>query len=385
MRVFLIVWTVGLCFACHKKEQPITGKYALEVDGLKNISRGEMLIIGEPGDYFGKISLFASRTRVYEIGLKEVRGDSIYFILPGKGGYLKFKGSNSEWHGYFKYFGLQASLKAIKVSEDVKEFAGLVNLKPIGQGTISTLSEESFPSYDNFNNILYFCRDNQIYSSAFNGNNWESPVKLSFSEKYNDTAPFQFNQGNSMLFTSNRSIEPAQTKKNVWKVDKVNDRWHNPTPLPYPINIDSLGDYHASITKSGNIYFVSYNRQSGFGRSDIYRASKISTGEYEVMNLGATINSEKSEADIYVHSEEKYIIFASTDREDTHGSDDLYISYKQDNDWSKPRNLGPITNSYAYEYGAWVDEKNNHLYFNSYRRGTSDIYRINLEDIKVFE
>ncbi|MEO0876709.1 MAG: flagellar motor protein MotB, partial [Bacteroidota bacterium] len=70
------------------------------------------------------------------------------------------------------------------------------------------------------------------------------------------------------------------------------------------------------------------------------------------------------------------------DREDSYGLDDIYISRNQVEGWSKPENLGPLVNSFAYEYGAWVDAKSGFLYFNSYRRGTSDIYRMPLRDVE---
>ena len=53
-------------------------------------------------------------------------------------------------------------------------------------------------------------------------------------------------------------------------------------------------------------------------------------------------------------------------------------------DGQNPKNLGHKVNSFAYEYGAWVDEENGYLYFNSFRRGSSDIYRIPLADLEVF-
>ena len=91
-----------------------------------------------------------------------------------------------------------------------------------------------------------------------------------------------------------------------------------------------------------------------------------------------------SEADIFIDPDEKYLLFASTDRTESYGADDIYISFNKNGVWQTPKNVGPKVNSYAYEYGAWVDAENGYLYFNSYRRGSSDIYRIALSELEIF-
>ncbi len=384
MRYVLVIF-LGMMLSCQQQVEPINGRYELKVQGMKNVSTGLLEIVGEQEDYFGRITFYAKRERVYELGLKDGNKDSLVFFLPGQEGYLKLHTADSLWKGKFKYFGIQAELTAKKTGMASEDLEALVALKPIGQGVISTEQEESFPSYDKENNLLYFTRDQNIYYSSYNGTHWEDPELLDFSGTTEDAAPYIFNQGQSMLFTSKRrkdSIGPS--KKNLWLANKINGTWSEPQVLPNPINIDSLGDYHGAISEKGNIYFVSYNRTGGYGRSDIFIGKMHSEGNYSVSNLGEVINSEKSEADVFVDPEENYILFASTGREDGFGADDIYISFKEENGWSLPVNLGEKVNSFAYEYGAWVDSFHGYLYFNSYRRGTSDLYRVSLEELEVF-
>ncbi len=384
MKYFIFIWILLITISCQKPVDPIIGKYALSVSGLNNTSTGELEIVGEQGDYFGKITFDSKRKRVYEIGLRYKADDSISFILPGNAGFLRLKRIDEIWSGSFKYFGIQAEISASKTGNPSAELQSMVGLKPIGLSTISTDQEESFPSYDDTNDILYYGRDQKIYQSQKIDGDWSSPVKLPFSDEYNDSAPYVFNNGNSLLFTSNRPINDSlPKKKNLWFVERNGDDWSSPIPFPSPINIDTLGDYHGGVSANGNIYFISYNRDNGFGRSDIYRGQINEDGNYIVTNLGARINSDLSEADVYIAPDEKYLLFASTGREDSYGADDIYISFKEENSWSTPQNLGPAVNTFAYEYGAWVDQKNNYLYFNSFRRGTSDIYRIKLEELEL--
>ena len=374
-----------LISSCIESKDPIIGTYALEVSGPKNITSGTLDIVGEPEDFFGRITFNAQKPRVYEIGLTHKSEDSLHFRLPGNNGFLSLKKLDSIWEGQFKYFGIKANLKATKSGEASQALQDLVALKPLGKGIISTDQEESFPSYDTVNNILYFTRNQKLWSSQFLNGEWQSTAQLSFSKDYNDMAPCIYNNGQSLLFSSNRKIDSTTNKKNLWMVNKSNGNWSTPTPLPTPINYNDVGDYHPSISENGTIYFVSYNRNGGFGRSDIYKAETTDLNGYQVGNLGANINSELSEADVYVHPNEDYILFASTGRDDSFGTDDIYISFKTGYGWSTPKNLGPKVNSYAYEYGAWVDTKNEVLYFNSFRRGSSDIYKIPLSELEVFK
>ncbi len=383
---FLILIPLMLILSCKDYQDPIIGKYTLEVSGIKNVSTGELELVGEAHDYFGKITLYAKRERVYAIGLEYETADSLAFIMPGKGGFLRLKKDNGAWQGNFKYFGLEAEITALKSGPASDALKALSDLKPLGQGIISTNEEESFPSYDPAYHVLYFTREQKIYASKLKGTEWEKPVRLPFSQEFDDSAPYVLDDGQAVLFTSNRPLDSMESKKkNLWVVERSNEVWGNPKPLPHPVNIDSLGDYHAAVAANGNTYFISYNREGGFGRSDIYKAIQDSTGNFEVSNLGKTINSEKSEADVYIDPDDKYLLFAATGREDGFGADDIFISKKQGEQWGEPYNLGPKVNSFAYEYGAWVDQENGFLYFNSFRRGTSDIYRIGLEELEVFD
>ena len=298
----LLLLVLSLILSCAKPEDPIIGSYALEVSSAKTITSGTLDIVGEPEDYFGRIVFNAKKPRVYEIGLTHKSEDSLHFMLPGSNGFLGLKKQDSIWQGQFKYFGIKADLKASKTGEPAQDLQDLVALKPLAKGTISTDQEESFPSYDSKNNILYFTRDQKLWSSQWLNEEWQTPQQLVFSQSDNDIAPCVYNDGESLLFSSNRltdSLSPK--KKNIWTVHKTNDAWGTPVPFPTPINIDSIGDYHPSISKNGTIYFVSYNRTGGFGRSDIYKAMETDSGDFEVSNLGTTINSALSEADVHRH------------------------------------------------------------------------------------
>ena len=372
-----------LLAACQKSPAEFLGKYDLVLEGLKRYSEGELEVVGEPGDYFGRLHFKGERERTFALGLEYGDADSLAFVLPG-GGYLRLKQQAEQWQGQFKYFGLVAQISGRKVGPASASLQALVGLKPLAIGRISTGKEESFPCYDAQRQILYFTRDSRIYySHQLKDEAWGQPQLISFSANFNDSAPALSPDGTQLLFTSNRICYLTEArKKNLWVVKRTPEGWGIPRCLPAPVNIDSLGEYHGSVAHSGRYYFVSYLRPGGYGRSDLYVAEQNpQSNDFRVENLGPKINTDKSEADVFIDPAERYLLFASTDREESYGQDDIYISFNQVEGWSDPVNLGPLVNSFAYDYGAWVDAANGFLYFNSYRRGTSDIYRIPLRDV----
>ena len=113
--ILFVIFFVAV--SCSESKDPIIGAYSLEVSEFKNVTSGHLEIVGEPEDYFGRITFNAKRPRVYEIGLAFKSEDSLHFRLPGANGYLSLQKRDSLWQGSFKYFGIQASLTAKKTGE----------------------------------------------------------------------------------------------------------------------------------------------------------------------------------------------------------------------------------------------------------------------------
>jgi hypothetical protein len=295
----------GILGSCQERENVPTGSYEVNVLNKEGIS-GRLEIVGEPQDYFGRIVFEGKRKRTFPIGLSFKSEDSLAFLLAG-GGYLRMKKNAEKWKGNFKYFGLEFELEAFRIGEASEELEKLVSLKPLARGFISTNEDETFPCYDAASQTMYFTRNGKIFESTESAaGSWSEPEMLSFFQESNNSAPYLFNKGRSMFFTSNKKLPNSEkTKKNLWMVNKDADgNWLEPTALPNPVNIDSLGEYHAAISKQGNLFFVSYNRKGGFGRSDLYKATPEGSG-YIVENLGAIINTQNSEADAFIHPNEK--------------------------------------------------------------------------------
>ena len=193
---------------------------------------------------------------------------------------------------------------------------------------------------------------------------WTKPQVASFAGKYSDADPMFSPDGQTLYFISRRPYSGTEEQDNfdIWKVSKTGSGWGEPEALPESIN-DEFNQYYVSITNTGNIYYAS--RKSKDESFDIFKASKTADG-YLAERLGAPINTENSEGDVYVAPDESYMIFVGR-REDSYGSGDLYISYNETGEWTEPQNLGPEINSPYFDYCPIVSFDGKYFFYTSYR------------------
>jgi Tol biopolymer transport system component len=200
------------------------------------------------------------------------------------------------------------------------------------------------------------------------GGSWTAPRVLSFSSPFGDADPAFEKRGNGMLFVSKRPVtaEDDSDDWNIWQVGRTGDGWSEPRALDPPVNTGSH-EIHPSLTDDETLYFSS-DREGGMGRFDIYR-SKRTDGRYGAPeNIGAPVNTEHGEGDLFVAPDESYIVFSSG-RPGGFGRNDLYISFmKTDGYWTVPLNMGGMVNSEEIEYCPFVTPDGKYLFYSSYRR-----------------
>jgi hypothetical protein len=168
---------------------------------------------------------------------------------------------------------------------------------------------------------------------------------------------------------------------NIWRVGRAGDGWSEPTALDPPVNTGNH-EIHPSLTDGETLYFSS-DREGGMGRFDIYRSKRAESGYGAPENLGAPVNTEHGEGDLFIAPDESYIVFSSG-RPGGFGRNDLYISFMKTNgSWTVPVNMGEAMNSEEIEYCPFVTPDGKYLFYSSYRgarRGTGETPR-SCEDI----
>ena len=154
-------------------------------------------------------------------------------------------------------------------------------------------------------------------------------------------------------------------------MDREAGGWGTPKKLGEQINT-AVSETFPSLTNDGTLYFsrASDNPQVEF----IYR-SRWANGQYtEAEKLPDNVNCGQTQFNAFVAPDESYLIVSVYGRDDSLGSIDYYIVYRNDNDeWSEPVNMGDkINTAGAREYSAWVSRDDKYLFFMSTRLPEDD-------------
>ncbi|WP_298791385.1 hypothetical protein [uncultured Allomuricauda sp.] len=239
---------------------------------------------------------------------------------------------------------------------------------------ISTPAVEYSCTFTADGNELYFARSNQewgsgdmksaIYRSVKNNDQWSTPEIVPFSGIYDDSDPHLSRDGKTLFFISNRPVSYTSTSADIWMVTKdKNGQWKEPTVLSYPINSENT-EYSPRTDGDGNLYFAS-DRLGGYGQGDLY-VSELKYGEFgPPVNMGNTLNSPKGEWNLEINSAGDLIIFEASQREaNVSPYGDLYISFREENEWTLPQNIKELNTSGSDLY-PYLTQDGKQLYYTS--------------------
>jgi hypothetical protein len=202
-----------------------------------------------------------------------------------------------------------------------------------------------------------------------NNRRWTKPEIVAFSGKYLDYDMAFTPGGKRLFFCSRRPLDgngPPIDHTDFWFVERRGAGWSEPKHLEGLVN-SKAQEYYPIFAQNGTLYFSS-TRPGGHGGGDIYHA-RFENGAYmEPENLGAPINTENGEGDLFIAADESYIIVTCYGRSDSIGSGDLYISFRrEDGSWSSMKNMGASVNSAANEHCPILSPDGKYLFFSSGR------------------
>ena len=164
------------------------------------------------------------------------------------------------------------------------------------------------------------------------------------------------------------------------------------TSFPEPIHIYNFearqGDVNMAMALDGDVIVISMKRHDSHGENDLYISFKLKDNLYSTpKNMGPVLNSPGQETTPFISSDKRRIYFSS-DREGTMGGNDIWVSERQDytwRKWSEPEPLEKPFNSPADDSQPFFDEVHNYLYFSSKRDGSSDLFRVSLTPVPKIE
>ncbi len=158
----------------------------------------------------------------------------------------------------------------------------------------------------------------------------------------------------------------------------------NLRPLSDTVNAFAMQYFPVLTADQQNIIFT---RRLGNGPEhdeDLVMSKKGRDGKFGIPeSLSENINTMLNEGTCTISADGRKLIFTSCEGRQGFGSCDLYESIKTGNEWSKPKNLGPMINSNEWESQPSLSADGRTLYFVSDRRGglgRRDIWVSHLDD-----
>ncbi len=137
----------------------------------------------------------------------------------------------------------------------------------------------------------------------------------------------------------------------------------------------SVSEYFPTISLDGN--HLMFTRRVNGMNEDFYESDRLANGWTKAKPLGGNINSSFNEGALNISQDGQWLIFTGCNFPNGFGSCDLFISYKTDDGWSAPENLGPNFNTEFFESAPSLSPDKRDLYFTSDRPGGyggNDIY-----------
>jgi outer membrane protein OmpA-like peptidoglycan-associated protein/tetratricopeptide (TPR) repeat protein len=260
-------------------------------------------------------------------------------------------------------------------------------------GVVNTNFHEYSPLFSDDGNTLIFTSNRSsdetkikmstnyedIYITHRTETGWAMPHKISenINIKYNDAAASLSADGKTLFLYYEEGAGDIYTSR------LENGVWSKPEPLNRNINTPLFWETSASISADGKKLFFTSNRPGGQGELDIYISERDANGNWgKAVNLGPTINTPFHEDSPFIH-QDGVTLFFSSDGHPTMGSNDIFKSEYTGGKWTKPVNLGYPINSIEYDGFFMLSADKKTGYYSALREdglGSADIYQIKFLD-----
>jgi Tol biopolymer transport system component len=227
------------------------------------------------------------------------------------------------------------------------------------QEGVATTNNESVTTFTPDGNTVYIADGQTIVVSKKINGKWVKPTVASFSGKWKDWDPALSPDGKRLVFVSNRPVDTAvnqdkpQKNHHLWYVDHISgDQWTKPKHFDAPVNLLGFNDYGPSVSGSGTVCFCSKGRDGNKGMGGYY--AKWLGDHYEKPKL-LSLNGSSEIYDPFIAPDEHYIIFVS--------DGELYISYRNGDNWTQGEKLGPEVNNGNGNYDPYISPDGKMLYY----------------------
>lgn len=159
----------------------------------------------------------------------------------------------------------------------------------------------------------------------------------------------------------------------IFFAEKKGKSWKNVTPFQY--NSDSYSCAHPALSADGNTLYFSSDMEGTLGGNDIWMSKKEGEGWSKPVNLGAAVNTPGDEVFPYLRKDG--MLYFSSDGHGGIGGLDIFSSQNDNGAWGEAVNQGVPLNSATDDFGVVFNDEGNRGYFTSDRtggKGSDDVY-----------
>ena len=215
-----------------------------------------------------------------------------------------------------------------------------------------------------------------IYIAQKAGKTWGEPKKISTNintVKYNDAAASLSPDGKTLF------LYYEEGAGDIYASRLENGEWTKPEPLGKNINTSQYWETCASITADGKKLYFTSDRPGGYGDLDIYVSELDSKGQWgKAINLGPVINTPEADDSPFIHYDGVTLYFSSHGHRRL-GNSDIFVSEFKNGKWQKPENIGFPINSWEYDGFFTISPDKKKGYYSTVKDGGLggvDIYSI---------
>ena len=143
-----------------------------------------------------------------------------------------------------------------------------------------------------------------------------------------------------------------------------------PRKLPEIINAGPMQYFPVLTADEQRIFFTFRSGfQPGYDEN-IFMSEKDDRGNWQIpVSISPNINTRNNEGTCTISADGRVLIFTSCMGRGSYGGCDLFISYREGNDWSVPKNMGQAINSASWDSQPSLSADGRRLYFVSDRPG----------------
>ncbi|WP_158658146.1 TolB family protein [Agarilytica rhodophyticola] len=255
---------------------------------------------------------------------------------------------------------------------------GVVEFAP---GIISTKNNfEINAVFNKKGDKVIFARCNKEFTkctmrqSRYINKQWQASEVLPFSGSYLDADPYYNEDYSALYFISKRPIK-ASTKAtkslNFWKVRVQEKGWGKPQYLA-DLSSDA-DDLYPSFNSAGDFYFPSFRNNKRL----LYVAKSTRNGFAEPVAIPASVYGKEAKiGDSVISRDGKFIIFSISNRTDSKGRGDLYISHWKNGSWTIAKSLGELVNTPNHEFTPIMSPDGEYLFFTRIENGLGNLYQV---------